>query len=256
MDNKVNKLQDSVNVTMHASTLANGTGSYAKVQRNTAYMGNIVERVKKSNNIMDTETLLYAAGLLRDAMFSLLAEGKAIDLLETGILYLKPLKGMESTEPGIEDVPKMTLAFTPSEKAIEAVKGVVVGADVTKVNVPVIKELYDIHSKSKGLSLTAGYTVRLSGKGLKVAGENTGVFFAPAQDDGSYNLDESDWICAANEDDLIDNTNPRLEFNLDSTVPTGNYRLIVKTAYGSGTRVNKTTRIGIMDGIVSVQTAA
>lgn len=256
MDNKINSLTDSVNVTMHASTLSGGTGSYAKVQRNTAYIGNIVERVSKGAVLPGgKETLLYVAGLLRDGIVGFLNEGKAVDLLEMGILYLKPKKGMESTSPGIEDVPKMKLAFTPSELALKAVENVTVGADVTKENVPTFKELYDIHTKSSGLSVTAGFTVRINGKGLKVAGDGCGVYLAPCDENGSYRTDASDWTLTCGEEDLIDNTSSRLEFNLPSTVTEGSYRLAVKTAYGSGARVNKSSRTGIMDGVVTVVAA-
>ena len=164
MDKRINSLTDSVNVTIHASKLAKGSGSYAKVQRNTAYIGNIVERVSKNAVIPGgTETLLYVAGLLRDGILSLLSEGKAVDLLEMGILYLKPQKGMESTNPEISDVPSMTLGFTPSIKAIEAVKNITVGADITKSNLPMPKTLLDLHTKTLGVDICFSGTLRRRG---------------------------------------------------------------------------------------------
>lgn len=253
MDNKINVLTDSVNVTMHSSSLTHGRYSFAKVQRSTAYIGNIVERVNKNAVIPGgKETLLYVAGLLRDGIVEFLHEGKAVDLLEMGILYLKPKKGMEVTAPGIEDIPKMKLAFTPSDLALKAVENVTVGADVTKENVPTFSELYDIHSMSAGNVLTAGFTVRVSGKGLKVAGDDCGVYLAPCTENGTYQTDSSDWLLICGTEDFIDNTASRLEFNLPSDVAKGSYRLIVKTAYSSGSRLNKTSRAGIMDGIVTV----
>lgn len=256
MDKRINSLTDSVNVTIHASKLAKGSGSYAKVQRNTAYIGNIVERVSKNAVIPGgTETLLYVAGLLRDGILSLLREGKAVDLLEMGILYLKPQKGMESTNPEISDVPSMTLGFTPSIKAIEAVKNITVGADITKSNLPMPKTLLDLHTKTLGVDITSGYTVRVGGTGLKVAGENSGIFLAPCDDEGIYKTDESDWVSVCNAEDLIDNTNTQLEFNVPVDTTAGTYRLIVKTASSTGNRVNKTLRTGIMEDVVTVKTA-
>lgn len=253
MDKRINSLTDSVNVTIHASKLAKGSGSYAKVQRNTAYIGNIVELVSKNAVIPGgTETLLYVAGLLRDGILSLLSEGKAVDLLEMGILYLKPQKGMESTNPEISDVPTMTLGFTPSIKAIEAVKNITVGADITKSNLPMPKTLLDLPTKMLGVDITSGYTVRT---GLKVAGENSGIFLAPCDDEGIYKTDESDWVSVCNAEDLIDNTNTQLEFNVPVDTTAGTYRLIVKTASSTGNRVNKTLRTGIMEDVVTVKTA-
>ena len=253
MDKRINSLTDSVNVTIHASKLTKGSGSYAKVQRNTAYIGNIVERVSKNAVIPGgTETLLYVAGLLRDGILSLLSEGKAVDLLEMGILYLKPQKGMESTNPEISDVPSMTLGFTPSIKAIEAVKNITVGADITKSNLPMPKTLLDLHTKTLGVDI---YTVRVGGTGLKVAGTNSGVFLAPCDDEGVYQMDGSDWVSVCDSETLIDNTNTRLEFNIPADTTAGTYRLIVKTASSTGNRVNKTLRTGMMEEVITVTTA-
>ena len=42
MDDKSNKLSDTVNVTMHTLTVLDKNVSFAKVKRNTAFIGNIV----------------------------------------------------------------------------------------------------------------------------------------------------------------------------------------------------------------------
>lgn len=256
MDKRINSLTDSVNVTIHASKLANASGSYARVQRNTAYIGNIVERISKNAAVPGgTETLLYVAGLLRDGIISFLTEGKAVDLLEMGTLYLKPTKGMESANPEISDVPKMTLGFTPSTIALDAVKDITVGADITKSNEPVPRYLLDLHTNTSGQDITSGYTARVTGTGLKVAGTNSGVFLAPCDDEGVYQMDGSDWVSVCDSETLIDNTSTRLEFNIPADTTAGTYRLIVKTASGSGNRVNKTLRTGMMEEVITVTTA-
>ena len=104
--------------------------------------------------------------------------------------------------------------------------------------------------------MTIGHTVRISGKGLKVAGTDCGVYLCPCSADGTYKSDESDWILASSGSELIDNTGSRLDFNISATLKAGKYRLAVKTAYGSGSRINKSARTGFMDGIITVQEAA
>ena len=44
---------------------------------------------------------------------------------------------------------------------------------------------------------------------------------------------------------IVDNTNTKILFNIPSTVASGSYRLILRTAYGSGTRINKKVRTGV-----------
>ena len=95
MDKRINSLTDSVNVTIHASKLAKGSGSYAKVQRNTAYIGNIVERVSKNAVIPGgTETLLYVAGLLRGLGSPAAPEEIGVDkkLVKDTFLYCKEIR--------------------------------------------------------------------------------------------------------------------------------------------------------------------
>lgn len=253
MNDKSNLLTDKVNVTMHTLSLSEKDISYAKVQRNTAYIGNIIDKILEHNKVMDRETLLYVAGLLRNGILDLLKTGKAVDLLEMGILYIKPDGSMDTLTPDIHDVPEMRLAFTPSEMALEAVKGVTVAADVTGSNEPVINEVFDMNSLTTGTTVTKGYSVRLKGKRLKIAGEEneTGIFFAPCDAGGKYEDDVSTWNHIAFSQ-IIDNTASVLLFNTPADMESGSYRLIVKTAYGSGSRVNKTVRSGLYPAVIEI----
>ncbi len=253
MDDKSNKLSDTVNVTMHTLTVSDKTVSYAKVKRNTAFIGNIVSTILEHNKVMDRETLLYAAGLFRNAILSLLKDGKAVDLLEMGVLYIKPDGSIDSETPGIEDVPKMTLSFTPSDIALESVKDVTAGADISTTTEPIIASLFNIHTKKSGTELSIGYSARITGKRLKIAGDEaeTGLYFASCTEDGTYNMDSSTWTPLGMEN-IIDNTNTTILFNLPASITAGKYRVIIKTAYGSGTRINKTVRTGVYSKTVSI----
>ena len=62
-------------------------------------------------------------------------------------------------------------------------------------------------------------------------------------------------VSVCNAEDLIDNTNTQLEFNVPVDTTAGTYRLIVKTASSTGNRINKTLRTGIMEDVVTVKTA-
>lgn len=253
MDDKSNKLSDTVNVTMHTLTLSDKSVSFAKVKRNTAFIGNIVSKILEHNKVMDRETLLYSAGLFRNAILELLKGGKAVDLLEMGILYIKPDGSIDSQTPDINDVPKMTLSFSPSDIALEAVENVTAGADVSTTNEPLLAGLYNIHTKKSGARLSKGYSARITGKRMKIAGDEaeTGLYLASCTEDGIYDADFSTWISLGMEN-IVDNTNTKILFNVPDSITAGNYRLIIRTAYGSGTRINKTVRTGVYDETVSI----
>lgn len=106
--------------------------------------------------------------------------------------------------------------------------------------------LYNIHTKKEGCELSIGYSARITGKRLKIAGEETetGLYLASCTDDGTYDTDSSTWTAIGMEN-IVDNTNTKILFNIPSTVTSGSYRLILRTAYGSGTRINKTVRTGV-----------
>ncbi len=253
MNDRINALSDTVNVTLHKTNFTDNHVSYAKVKRNTAYIGNIVSMILEKNKVLDRETLLYSAGLLRNAILDLLKSGKAVDLLEMGILYIKPSGSISSDTPDISDVPEMTLGFTPSDLAVESVKDITVGADVSIENVPQIDSLFDLHLKQSGQNLSIGHTVRISGSRLKIAGDEdkTGVYFAPCSENGTYDYDSTTWK-SIGMDNVIDNTTGKVLFNIPQDFTSGTYRLIVKTAYGSGNRINKTIRTGVYQDIVKL----
>ena len=102
MNDKSNLLTDKVNVTIHTLSLSEKDISFAKVQRNTAYIGNIIDKILEHNKVMDRETLLYSAGLFRNGILELLKSGKAVDLLEMGVLYIKPDGSIDSSNPSIK----------------------------------------------------------------------------------------------------------------------------------------------------------
>ncbi len=88
---------------------------------------------------------------------------------------------------------------------------------------------------------------------MKIAGNEmeTGLYLASCSENGIYDNDPSTWttIGAAN---IVDNTNTNILFNITNDITAGNYRLILKTAYGSGSRINKTVRTGVYSEIVSI----
>lgn len=48
---------------------------------------------------------------MRNGIIELLKGGKAVDLLEMGVLYIKPKSGMVKNCPSITDIPDMILSF-------------------------------------------------------------------------------------------------------------------------------------------------
>lgn len=254
MQDKTNKLQDSVNITIHHSVISGKQCSFARVQRETAYIGNIIDKAIEMNPMMKRETLLFSAELLKNGILALLSSGKAVDILELGTMYIKPNGCIDGAEESLNAVPEMTVGFTPSEISVNAVKNVAIAANVTKKNVPSVTEIFNVKTRSFSDSLNAGYSVKLQGSKLKIAGdeEKCGVFFAPCDESGNYEKNAFESFVHIKESELISNTTTNLEFNLPENMEKGTYRLIVATSYHSGKLCGKQVRLGEYENIVTI----
>ncbi len=256
MQDKVANFSDSkVNVTIHQSSFSTDGSkkvSYAKVQRETAYIGNIIDKALEDNPNLKRATLLFAADLLRDGILALLKSGKAVDILELGTLYIKPDGSINKDNPSIEDVPPMTLGFTPSQKALDAVKDVSVAADISKKNLPEISEIFNVKARAVSDSLNAGYSIKIHGAKLKIAGEEdkVGLFFAPCDEQGRYDEEDMSGYLHVKESELIANMATELECNVPEEK--GRYRLIIATAYRSKNENSKTIRFGLYEKVVVI----
>jgi len=251
MDDLKNTFTKNVNVTMHKAMFFSDDVVFAKVHRETALLGNIVDKIYDKNKVFDRETLLYVAGLFKNGILALLSEGKAVDLLSLGVLYLKPKGTVDGGK--LDNVPEMTVSFTPSELACSAVKEVTVAGDVTKSSAPEISYLFDMHKEEKTDSISKGYTVQIKGDRLKVAGneESTGLFFAPCDAEGKKDEDRANWV-HIRPSSSMENTAKTLCVNLPADMKEGTYRLIVSTAFGAGKRLNKSVRDGEYSKVVTV----
>ncbi len=251
MVDKTNEFSENVNVTMHRTVLNEKDVVYAKVHRETAFIGNIIDKARVDNKVLDRDTLLFASGLLKKGILALLSEGKAVDVLNLGVLYLKPSGTVEGGIIG--NVPEMTLSFTPSEEAIGIVKGVTVAGDVTKSSEPVVLYLFDMHKEEQTDSISKGYTLKIKGDNLKIGGDeaSSGLFFAPCDATGKKDEDRTNWV-HIRPSPSMENTAKTVCVNVPSDMKDGTYRLIVRTAFGSGKRVAKNIREGEYKNIVTV----
>ncbi len=252
--NDINLINGSVNVTVHKNYLKDDDSTYAKVKRTTAKMNNIIATILKNSKLMDKATLVAAEMLFKDAILELLQQGVSVNLFELGTLYPSAQGNIENANPSVEEIPSLTLGFTPSDEALAAVKGTDISMAQLEETSPVINQIEDLLTHKTDCTVTNGMPVRLTGRRLKIAGEDekNGLFFAPIDADGSINSDESDWTRIEDEK-FFKNTSTYLEFILPSslTIDTS-YSVVVRTSAGRGSRINKTMRTLIFEKPVTV----
>ncbi|MCI1210137.1 MAG: DUF4469 domain-containing protein, partial [Treponema sp.] len=174
----------------------------------------------------------------------------AVDVFGLGTFYLTACPSKDDTAQT-----NISVSFTPSQEARDAVANVDVNITQEENSDPEITGLKNLYTQEEGDVLSAGYSVRISGTRLRIAGDESdmGIFFAPCGEDGIYDLAGTGWI-QVKESDIETNKQTTLSFFLPSDVTAGTYRLIIKTAAsGKGCRINKTlVRTALYDNIVTV----
>lgn len=251
METKISDLTGSVNVTVHKNYLRDDNSSYAKVRRRKAGINHVIARILKMPGALDKATLFHAAMLFKDGFIEMLKNGHAVDVFELGTFWLSSNGSIAGESPAAADIPAMSLGFTPSAEVLAQLAGVEVGEAVRESTEPVITVVEDRYTFMTDGSVTKGKPVRVAGSRLRVAGgEDTGIFLAPSDGKGGYATDRDSWLKA----ERIGTNDPStLEFYLpDGTEVGETYALIVRTACGRGSRLNKTVREGVWSGTITV----
>ena len=237
----------TVSVTVHKNHLKDGEFSYAKVVRDTADEGNIIADILEHDKTFSKGQLLHFSIAYRESALRLYAKGFAVSLLNLGTVYhYAPTSSGEKDEAGNPIIKRFGVGFTPSDILKEANDSVELKEMKKEETNP---EILSITDRSTGLSdftLHIGKPVHIKGNRLKLAGENCGVRFAKVSEDGSYTLDGALLIKV---EKVYVNEPKSLEFLIPDGFSEGKYRIVISTASGRGSSVNKTMRHYMSDEI-------
>ena len=251
----ISNLKGSVNVTVHKNHLKQDAySSYAKVQRTTAGMNNVIAKVLSKTKLFDEASLVASSMLFKEAILELLEQGISINILELGTLYPSAQGNIDNLNPNISDIPDLTLGFSPSQEALNAISKAEIGMTQVEESLPVILSIEDLSTHKTDYTVTLNMPIRIRGRRLKIAGdeEKVGLFFAPHNEEGFYDKSESNWIKISSEN-FFKNTASYLEVILKENLISGKtYSLIIKTSSGRGSTVNKSVRTLVYDIPITV----
>ena len=252
--NSIQTLGGSVNVTIHKNYLREGENSYAKVQRTTAGMDNVIATILSHTKVFDKASLVATVMLFKEAILELLTQGTAINLFELGTLYPCAQGNIPSSNPNISEIPNLSLGFTPSQEALKAVGKADISMAKAEETLPQISHIEDLATHSTDCTVSAGHAVRITGRRLRIAGDETqvGLYFAQQNDNGKINENEAEWIKTDNSS-FFKNTPSYLELFLPDTLESGkSYFIVIRSASGRGKSINKTVKEMIYDTPVKV----
>ena len=226
-----------LSVTLRKNNLSTQESAYiGRVTRNTVTLENLIADITEKNSGVSPYMIQHVANLLGDSMLQACKTGKAVDVLGLGTLYVTVDGGVIGENPSESNIPGFKLNFTPSQKAQSVLDTLKVDKVVFSQTQPVINKIINTFDKTENLHLTRGKVVKIIGSKLKIAGADSGIWFAPQETDGTVTKDEATWITVEAEK-ISSNLPKSLEFYIPENLSENTtYVLILRTRYCNGNK--------------------
>lgn len=225
------KSDSLVSVTLHTNRLNENDGYYGKITRNTVTLENIIAEIQERNSGIDPYMVQHVAHLLEDTILSLLAQGKAVNVLNLGTLYVAVSGGINGANPSATAVNGFAAKFTPSTSTNQAVASIVVDKVVVSQTAPLINTVECLWNAMDPNTIRPGKMVRLTGSRLRLGETNSGIAFVPLDTEGNPS-DNPDDAIAVDATMVMVNNPKTLEFYApDSLDGSTKYAIKVSTNY-------------------------
>ena len=225
------KSDSLVSVTLHTNRLNENDGYYGKITRNTVTLENIIAEIQERNSGIDPYMVQHVAHLLEDTILSLLAQGKAVNVLNLGTLYVAVSGGINGANPSATAVNGFAAKFTPSTSTNQAVASIVVDKVVVSQTAPLINTVECLWNAMDPNTIRPGKMVRLTGSRLRLGETNSGIAFVPVDTEGNPS-DNPDDAIAVDATMVMVNNPKTLEFYApDSLDGSTKYAIKVSTNY-------------------------
>lgn len=213
-------------ITLYENHFDKGGKYYARFDRQTATVDNLIARMQKKDIGINAINTKHILSLFKAEIIESLKRGESVNLMDLGSFYLSA-SGTKGNTVETAEIEKVLVKFSPSKEMKKAVSSIEVSKIALADSSPAIESVTDIYTEKTDGTLTAQKPVRLTGKKLKISGEESGIFFAECSEDGSCSEDESTWIKAGH---IIRNFHSTLEFFLPESLESGkNYRIVLRT---------------------------
>lgn len=223
-------------LTLYANPFGTGKKFYGRFDRDVISMENLLSRMQEKNPGIDEIIVNTAVGYIKREILLALKEGKAVNLLDLGELYIAATGSVADDS----EVSELVLAakLSPSQLLKDAVANVSIGKVVFSDTAPAISRIINWFTGEESSELTAGKNVVLEGKRLKLGPEDSGLYLAPVDGRGGVSDDEDGWLDCT---DLVRHNGPKkIDFYLPDTASADSkYRIVIKSTYLNGTSVRK-----------------
>lgn len=219
------------------------------VPRNTVNMDAVVTAIAKRDPGISKFTILHSAELLKEEIAEQLSGGRAVNVLGLGTMYIGIGGKISTSNPS--SIQEFVVKFTPSKAIQNAVSQSVADGIIYSDANPQIDTITGCTDGNTEGKLLKNDFVEISGDRLKVGGSGSGIFFVPAETDGTPAADETKWI-AADLSTLRKNMPRTLLFKLpEALAAETKYFIAVRSSVDKSGIEHKTTFTGFSSGTVT-----
>ena len=223
---------------LYANPFGTGKKFYGRFERDVLSMENLVSRVQEKNPGTDEIIIQTAISYIKREVLVALKEGKAVNLMDLGELYISATGTTSSDSASDISELNLTVKFTASQLLRDAIAKVSIGSVMFSNTAPTINKIFNWFTGEESTTLSAEKNVILEGKRLKIGTEDSGLYLAPVDEKGEVTDEESLWIDCTNLVRL--NTPKKIDFYLPTAATDGSsYRIVIKSNYINGTNKRK-----------------
>ncbi len=225
----------------------NGISSYGRVNSPTKRISiaNLAALISDRHSGIEPGMISYVARLLHEETVRQLHEGKSVEALGLGTVYVGTKGSMKGSTPSLSDAPKFVVKFRAATEIKLNLQNLKIGSITPIVCVPIINLIEDMKTKKVNSELKKGTVVKLTGKRLRVEGTNVGVGVYLNKDDGGF--------VKIPARELLRNEPSCLEFVLPSEVVLGaTYSIEVRNQARIKKGFSKTVRSGFCDAEIKI----
>lgn len=228
-----------LSVTLHSGGFTKNGDHYARVTRNTVTLENIIADIISENRGLDPYMIQHSATLLQQQILKQLRQGKCVNILDLGVLYIAMKGAIKGDKPAASDLPAFLVKFTPSQLTNEAVENLVVDKIVISDTSPQISIITNQWTSEENTSISMGKTCKITGNRLKLGGDEYFIRLYQCDEDGNI-FSESDFL-EIDKSKIIKNTSGELNFYTPEVlIADARYKIRISTMYLSTKQSRKT----------------
>ena len=219
--------QGRVSVKLHASNLVKGSDSeqyYGKVARVTYTNQNILDMMADELPDMSVGRITDVLTAYANVIQRILASGGAARFGSMGLFYIAA-KGLTGSKTGKT---ALTVRFSADEPLLSAARNITIADSSLSEPRVTVDRIADVARNASDGTLKGGSSVAIEGSGLRISGQDSGVWCAPTDVDGGCTMDFSQWKKV--DSPFFYNTPSKLLFTLPNELESdGSYCFVLRT---------------------------